>query len=169
MTNITETQIKIQVLFKTPTSISSDFTSPDLLVIKLLPGFLEVKSKATNLIIINPLRTVKKRIPNQLVLGATTDAVEEAIATAKAASEAAVIGTFLVSVFLSGVLGSMFLMINSFQMLMIYSYLTVPMPANVTMVMVEINTIASFDYLPTDSLFEYLFKFSKAEMPFATF
>jgi len=43
------------------------------------------------------------------------------------------------------------------------------MPANVTMVMVEINTIASFDYLPTDSLFEYLFKFSKAEMPFATF
>ena len=70
--NITETQIKIQVLFENPLSISSDVSSPDFLVIKLLPAFLEVKSKASNLIIMNPFRTVKMKITNQLVLGATT-------------------------------------------------------------------------------------------------
>ena len=63
----------------------------------------------------------------------------------------------------------MYLMINSFQMLMTYSFLVVPMPANVTMVMLHINTIASFDYLPTDTLFGYLFAFSATEEPFATF
>jgi hypothetical protein len=45
-------------------SISSDLSLPDFLVIKLLPGFLEVKSKARNLIIVNPLRTERKKIPN---------------------------------------------------------------------------------------------------------
>jgi hypothetical protein len=62
--NITETQIGIQVLFKNPMSISSDLSRPDFLIIKLLPGFLVVKSRASNLIIVNPLRTVKKKIPN---------------------------------------------------------------------------------------------------------
>ncbi len=52
---------------------------------------------------------------------------------------------------------------------MIYSYLTVPMPANVTVVMVKINTIASFDYFPTDKIFEKLFKFSTTVMPFVSF
>jgi hypothetical protein len=73
------------------------------------------------------------------------------------------------SVFLSGVLGSMYLMVNAFQMLMIYSYLSVSMPANVTLVMSKINTIASFDYLPTDKIFGKLFKFSTTSMPFVSF
>ena len=60
-------------------------------------------------------------------------------------------------------------MVNAFQMLMIYSYLTVSMPANVNMVMVKINTIASFDYLPTDEIFGKLFKFSTTVMPFVSF
>ena len=60
-------------------------------------------------------------------------------------------------------------MVNAFQMMMIYSFLTVPMPANVSMVTVKINTIASFDYLPTDTLLGYIFEFSETEMPFATF
>ena len=128
-----------------------------------------MKSKSSNLIIINPLRTVKKRLPNQLVLSATTEIVGEAAVTVKTASQAVVIGNLILSVFLSGALGTMYSMINSLQMLMSYSYLVVPLPANVTMVMVQINTIASFDYLPTDTLFGYIFEFSEAEMPFATF
>ena len=64
MINITEREIKIQVLFKNPTFINYDSSSPDYIIIKLLSGFLVVKSKSTNLIIVNPLRTVKKRLPN---------------------------------------------------------------------------------------------------------
>jgi hypothetical protein len=45
-------------------SISADLSRPDFLVTKLLPGFLEVKSKSSNLIIANPLRAVKNKIPN---------------------------------------------------------------------------------------------------------
>jgi hypothetical protein len=95
---------------------------------------------------------VKKRLPNQLVLGATTEIVGEAALTVKTASQAVVIGNLILSVFLSGALGTMYLMINSFQMLMSYSFLVVPMPANVTLVMVQINTIASFDYLEADTV-----------------
>jgi hypothetical protein len=80
--------------------------------------------------------------------------VGETAVTVKTASQAVVIGNFILSVFLSGALATMYLMINSFQMLMSYSYLVVPMPANVTMVMVQIDTIASFDYLPTDTVFD---------------
>ncbi len=79
---------------------------------------------------------MKKRLPNQLVLSATTEIVGEAAVTVKTASQAVVIGNFILSVFLSGALGTMYLMINSFQMLMSYSFLVVPMPANVTLVMV---------------------------------
>ncbi len=89
--------------------------------------------------------------------------------TVKTASQAVVIGNLILSVFLSGALGTMYLMINSFQMLMSYSFLVVPMPANVTLVMVQINTIASFDYLPTETLINYIFEFSETEIPFATF
>ncbi len=60
-------------------------------------------------------------------------------------------------------------MVNALQMLMIYSYLSVPMPANVTLVMLKINTIASFDYLPTDRIFGKLFKFSTTVVPFVSF
>ncbi len=38
--DITETEITIQVLFKTPLYISTDPRFPDTLLIKLLPGFL---------------------------------------------------------------------------------------------------------------------------------
>jgi hypothetical protein len=57
---------------------------------------------------------VKKRLPNQLVISATTEIVEEAAVTVKTATKAVVIGNFILSVFLSGVLGTMYLMINSF-------------------------------------------------------
>lgn len=46
---------------------------------------------------------------------------------------------------------------------MVYSYLTVQMPANVTMVMRNINSIASLDYLPIETLFSYMFTFSDTE------
>ena len=92
----------------------------------------------------------------------------KAAVTVKTASQAVVIGNFILSVFLSGALKTMYLMVNSLQMLMSYSFLVVPMPANVALVMVQINTIASFDYLPTDTLFNYIFEFSETEMPFAT-
>jgi hypothetical protein len=47
-------------------------------------------------------------------------------------------------------MGSMFTMVHSFQMMMVYSYMAVSLPANVVLVMTQMNIIAQFNYLPTE-------------------
>jgi hypothetical protein len=43
------------------------------------------------------------------------------------------------------------------------------MPANVTLVMTQLNAISGFNYLPTEWLLKFSFNFSKTEVPFASF
>jgi hypothetical protein len=47
-------------------------------------------------------------------------------------------------------MGSMFTMVHSFQMMIVYSYMAVSLPANVILVMTQMNIIAQFNYLPTE-------------------
>jgi hypothetical protein len=47
-------------------------------------------------------------------------------------------------------MGSMFTMVHSLQMIMVYSYMAVSLPANVVLVMTQMNIIAQFNYLPTE-------------------
>ena len=63
--------------------------------------------------IVNPLQTVKIRLPTQLVHGTVADNVEAAAITLKGTTEAVVIGNFFLSVFLNGVMEAMYSMINS--------------------------------------------------------
>jgi hypothetical protein len=73
------------------------------------------------------------------------------------------------SFFLKSILEAMYTMVNSFQVMMALCYMAVSMPANVVLVMIQINTIASFNYLPTDWIFPFFFNFSKTEVPFFSF
>jgi hypothetical protein len=54
-------------------------------------------------------------------------------------------------------------------MLMTLCFMILAMPANVVAVMTQINTIAGFNYLPTEWLLNFCFDFSKTEVPFASF
>ncbi len=47
-------------------------------------------------------------------------------------------------------MGTMFAMVNSFQMMMVLCFMVVSMPANVILVMTQINIIAQFNYIPTE-------------------
>ena len=80
-----------------------------------------------------------------------------------------VIGNLLMSVVLNGILGAVYTMVNSLQMIIAYSLLIVEMPANVILVMNQINAIASFDILPSDKIFAYCFDFSTTVLPFVSF
>ncbi len=80
-----------------------------------------------------------------------------------------VVGTFMMSYLLKNILGSMFTMVNSFQMLISLCLTVLAMPANVTLVMTQLNAIAGFNYLPTEWLLNFSFNFSKTEVPFASF
>lgn len=73
------------------------------------------------------------------------------------------------SAVLNGAMGAVYTMINSLQMVMVISLLIVAMPANVNLVMVQINTMASFDYLPSDLILAKCFSFSTALMPLVAF
>ena len=119
--------------------------------------------------IVNPLQTFKRRLPKQLVLGKVTDGVNEAAKSSKIAAEVLVIGNFFLSLFLKGIMVAMFTMVNSFQMMMTYCYMVVSMPANVVLVMTQINIIAQFNYLPSEWILNYCFNFSKTVMPFVSF
>jgi hypothetical protein len=43
------------------------------------------------------------------------------------------------------------------------------MPANVILVMTKVNTVASFDYLPSEKIMEFCFKFTTTVMPLVAF
>jgi hypothetical protein len=85
--------------------------------------------------VFNPLQTFEIRVQKQLILGKVADVVEEATKDGKNVAETLVIGTSFMSIFLKGVLGAMFTMVNSFQMMMVFCYMAVLMPANVILVM----------------------------------
>ena len=66
-------------------------------------------------------------------------------------------------------MGAIYTMALTFQMLMVYSFGVVTMPANVNMVMNKIYTMAQFDYLPSEKIMQFCFNFSKATMPLVAF
>jgi len=66
-------------------------------------------------------------------------------------------------------MGAIYTMALTFQMMMVYSFGVVTMPANVNMVMNQIYTMAQFDYLPSEKIMQLCFSFSKATMPLVAF
>ena len=54
-------------------------------------------------------------------------------------------------------------------MTMVYSFMIVAMPSNVNLVMTQIYTVASFDYLPSEKIMKFCFDFSKVVMPLVAF
>jgi len=66
-------------------------------------------------------------------------------------------------------MGAIYTMALTFQMMMVYSFGVVTMPANVNMVMNQIYTMAQFDYLPSEKIMQFIFDFSKAPMPLTAF
>jgi len=92
--------------------------------------------------IIDPLRTEKRTVPPQLVLGKITANVKAASDNLSKVSEAGIIGNFLLSAFLKNVMGAIYTMALTFQMMMVYSFMVVALPSNVNLVMTKINTMA---------------------------
>jgi hypothetical protein len=54
-------------------------------------------------------------------------------------------------------------------MTMVFSFLAFAMPANVTLVMTQVNIVASFDYLPSEKIMKFCFNFTKTVMPLVAF
>ncbi len=103
------------------------------------------------------------------MLGTVSDNVEAAADNMKNVGTAVIIGNFIMSVALKGAMDAMYTMVNSLQMMMVVSLLVVAMPANVTLVMTQINTLASFDFLPSGKIMTFCFDFSKTVMPLVAF
>jgi hypothetical protein len=59
----------------------------------------------------------------------------------------------------------MWSMVNALQITTSFQELNLPMPGNVSMVMIYIINLASFNVFPTDKILNYLFQFSETEHP----
>ena len=68
-------------------------------------------------------------------------------------------------VFLSGSLDQMWMIINSLQVVLAMQYLQINKPANVNLIMNEVDDIASFNVFPTKTILDYFFTFTTTELP----
>ena len=76
-THITSTQIMIQLELQDPLFISTSAGVLDKLIVKILPPALKyMRSLATGLMTEDPLRTVSRELPPQVMLGAAVETVE---------------------------------------------------------------------------------------------
>ncbi len=91
---------------------------------------------------INALRTEKRTVPPQLILGKVIDNVESASETLKNVCEAGVLGNFFLSAVMKAAMGSIYTMIHTFQITMVYSFMIVAMPGNVDLVMTQMHTVS---------------------------
>ena len=92
-----------------------------------------------------------------MVFGPTTKAVKAAALTVETASQSVIAGNIAVQVILSASFNQMWLMVNALQITTSFEELNLPMPGNVSMVMIYIINLASFNVFPTDQILNYLF------------
>ena len=59
----------------------------------------------------------------------------------------------------------MWMVINSLQIVLCMQYLQINMPANVNLIMNEVDNIASFNVFPTSTVMTYFFTFTTTKMP----
>ena len=77
-TSITSTQIMIQLEFQDPLFISTYAGVLDNMIVKVLPpALLYMRSMATGAMTNDPLRTLSRKLPPQVIPGTTIDIVEE--------------------------------------------------------------------------------------------
>ena len=93
----------------------------------------------------NALHAEKRIVPPQVIFGKVTDNVEAASEILKNVCEAGVMSNYFLSAAMKAAIGSMYTMIHTFQMTMVYSFMIVAMPGNVDLVMTQMHTVASFD------------------------
>ena len=113
-TNITGTEISVQILFKDPVYISTSSTNSDKLKVQFLPASLAIfKSKAHKQPIKGALRTESKSMPTQVKLGAVTENVKTAGDVLESVSLWATVLNFLLQLVVGGAMANMWTMINS--------------------------------------------------------
>ncbi len=134
-TNITSTEIMIQVVFQDPLYISSDGLFDSLVITVLPPTLPYLKSLVSGALIENPLQTVVKYLPPQVIIGQTTIEVSKATNGVEALGKYSVITNVAIQLTVSGSMQQMWSMINAQQIVLSYNYLNVQVPGNVIMVM----------------------------------
>jgi hypothetical protein len=78
-TKITSTEILIQVVLQDPLYISNEPGVLDRLIITILPpALMYMRSLETGAMTEDPLRTVSREFPPQVILGATIETAEQA-------------------------------------------------------------------------------------------
>ena len=89
--------------------------------------------------------------------GLESDALGAIGAVAGAAVTTVSITTFVINIFLAASMQLLWGMINALQIMVHYPLLNLRFPANADLILSSFMSIASFDIIPTDSLYDWLF------------
>ena len=101
--NITSTQIRIQLEFQDPLFISTSAGVLDKLIIQILPPALKyMRSLATEAMTEDPLRTVSRELPPQVILGAAVETVMASSDILKDFGQSSSVTNIAVQIVLSG-------------------------------------------------------------------
>ncbi len=164
--SITSVEILIQVVLRDPLYISTNPLVLDELIITIRPAALVyMRSIATDMMTEDPLRTVIRDFPPQIITGATIEAVEQVSVIMKDAGKSLTVTNVVVQIFLSGSMTKMWSMVNAEQILLTYMRLNSPMPGNVILVMTNLESICDFNFFPTDEIMSSTFNFTQTDSP----
>jgi hypothetical protein len=123
-TRITSVEILIQVVLQDPLYISNDRLELDKLIITIHPAALVyMRSISTGMMTEDPLRTVMREFPPQIIIGAIIEAVEQASVVMKDAGKSLTGANVIVQIMLSGSMTKMWSMVNAEQIILTYTRL----------------------------------------------
>jgi hypothetical protein len=104
----------IQLVFENPLYISNDIHLVDKLLITILPPALRYfKSLASGALTENPLGTYSRKLPPQVILGKTIDAVSKAAESMEGLGKYSILSNVAIQLAVSGSIGQMWSMVNA--------------------------------------------------------
>ena len=110
---------------------------------------------------------IRKPIPPQVVIGATTEVIEGIGDTMQTVSITALASNSLVNILLAGSLSQVWGMINNLQMIIYAPLINVQFPGNAFLVYDVMIIIGTFDFLPTDDIYPLIFPSLKESEPYS--
>ena len=102
-------------------------------------------------------RTIKHPLPPQLKPGIITDTIEASAETVQTGSVALCAGNAVTNFLLAGSLNQLWGMINNLQIIIHSPLINVQFPGNAFILYDNMIVVATFDFLPTDDFFPYIF------------
>jgi hypothetical protein len=102
-------------------------------------------------------KTIERPLPKQLGNDTLSVALEKYVSTIKYSAFSLIYGSLILNFFLRAALSQVLSMINTQQLIVVMPLFDLNLPANAALFFGILTNLASFNMLPTDSFYNFVF------------